>query len=267
MITAAYLLFVLAALSLLLFGIRALQSRAFVSAEGSRKLVHVGMGLIAFPLPWCFPSAAPVWLIAAAAALALIVVRFVPGANRRFGAVLGATGRLSFGEFYFPAGIAVTFMLGHENHAAWCSAVGVLAFADTAGALAGGRFGQLKYAIRGNHKSIEGSIAVLLTALVWITLMLVFMTDQSLSSALLGATMVASAAMVIEAVSWRGLDNLLLPIVAVSLVKAWTDPSHDARLSIVAAVGLLFAIALAVAGVTGRRRLRNSRFITSSPQR
>ncbi|MDQ6765381.1 MAG: hypothetical protein M3Z22_04685 [Verrucomicrobiota bacterium] len=217
--TTAFVLLVLGALAALLFSVRALQVRRVVSSEMARKLVHVAMGFIGFPLPWFFANAGPVWLLAAAAVVALAVVRFIPAATCRLGAVLGGTGRVSLGEFYYPLGVAVAFTLAGGNRAAYCAAVGVLAFADTAGALVGKRWGSHRFKLRGGTKSCEGSGAVLATSPVWVAAMLVFVGGASLNVALSRGLLVAAAAAAVEAVSSHGLDNLFLPIVVVELTR------------------------------------------------
>lgn len=222
MITACFIFIVLGTLGALFLSVNALQKSGRLGAEGGRKMVHVGMGVIGLSLPWFFKTAGPVWLLGVLGGLAVAVVRFVPAATRRFGAVLGGVGRASNGDLYFPLGIALAFTLARGIPVFFCGAVGVLAFADTAGALVGTRWGRHPYSVFGNRKSLEGSAAVLFAAAGWVALSFAALGHDSWPASLQGGLLVGIAAMVIEAVSWRGLDNLLLPVAVVELMAIWT---------------------------------------------
>ena len=69
---------VLAALGALLAAVRLVQRSGFVEAEGARKLVHMGMGMVCLTFPWVFQTVWPVWVLAGGAAVALGALRAVP---------------------------------------------------------------------------------------------------------------------------------------------------------------------------------------------
>lgn len=213
---------ILGALSALLLGVRALQSAKRVGPEISRKLIHIGMGAIALVLPWAFHRVTPVWILALLALSGLGAVRFVPPITASLGSVLGGVSRVSLGELYFPIGVAAAFTLAGRNHAAYCGAVCVLAFADSAGALVGSRWGTLRYALLGDSKSVEGSAAVLITSVISVGPAVFLFDSEPFLSALRCGFVVGAAATFIEAVSRRGLDNLLLPLASVVLIVAWS---------------------------------------------
>jgi len=220
MTTAWFAILVVAALGLLFGVVDALQRRGRMGAEAGRKTVHIGMGFIGVLLPWFFRSPGPVWLLCALAAAFLGSVRMVPAVGRRLGKVLGGVERTTYGDMFYPLGVAAAFTLSGEK-AAFCAAVGTLAFGDTAGAIVGPRWGRLRYAFLGCRKSLEGSCAVLLTCAVWTGCAMAFLGGASLPSAAAGAVLVSTAAALIEAASWCGLDNLLLPVAVVWLVRIW----------------------------------------------
>src|SRR5512142_3371988 len=102
-------------LSALLGGLRLLQRRWAIDAEVSRKAVHVGMGLTCAALPWLFDAAWPVWLLAAVAGAALLAIRLVPALRAAVGGVLGGVERQSWGELWFPVGVAAVFTLARGD--------------------------------------------------------------------------------------------------------------------------------------------------------
>jgi phytol kinase len=210
---------VLAAFCVLMLGVRGLQAGKSVGPETGRKLVHAGMGIVALSFPWIFMDSRPVWLLASISMAMLGAVRLVPSVAARFGEVLGGVGRNSLGEIFFPLGLALAFTLADGNAAAFCGAAGVLAFADTAGALVGTRWGRRRYSPMGNRKSIEGSAAVLAVSSIWIALAYVALDAKTWTAALKGGLLAGFAVTVIEAVFCYGLDNLVLPPVVVELMK------------------------------------------------
>jgi phytol kinase len=210
---------VIAALGVLMVGVRSLQTRQLVGPEIARKLVHVGMGIIVLFLPWIFRDPWPVWILALVAAALLTAVRLVPAIAARFGQVLGGVDRSSLGEIFFPLGVATALTLARGNAAAFCGAVGVLAFADTAGAVVGTRWGRRKYSFAGNHKSIEGSAAVFIVSVISVATAYALLDVKTGPELLRSTLVVGSVATLVEAVSWYGLDNLFLPVVVVALMN------------------------------------------------
>jgi phytol kinase len=177
------------------------------------------MGIIALPFPWIFRDSRPVWVLAGLSIGILCSVRLVPNLAGRFGGVLGGVGRTSLGDLFFPVGMAGAFTLAHGNAAAFCAAAGVLAFADTAGALVGTRWGRLHYSLFGNQKSLEGSAGVFLVASIWVAAVPVALGTKALVPNLAAGLFTGLIATLAEALSIWGLDNLLLPIVVVTLMR------------------------------------------------
>jgi phytol kinase len=212
---------VIGALCLFILGVRALQARRHVGSEFGRKLVHGGMGVIAVSFPWIFMDSRPVWFLAIVSIAILGTIRYVPSVARRFGSVLGGVDRASLGDVLFPLGLASAFTLAHGDKAAFCAAAGVLALGDTAGALVGVRWGRTRFSIAGTTKSVEGSIAVLAVSFLCVTLAFAALGTTALAVSIAAGLIVGLAAALVEAVSSYGLDNFLLPITVVELMRHW----------------------------------------------
>jgi phytol kinase len=160
-----------------------------------------------------------VWLLAGLAVAALGAVRVVPILRNQFGGVLGGVGRASWGELYFPVGVALVFTLAEGEARYFCIPVGVLTFADAAGALIGQRWGRIRYVAVESTKSVEGSGAVLLVTWACVTGGLALFTDLPGPHLWLAGLGLGLFATLVEAVSWRGLDNLLLPLAVLAQLK------------------------------------------------
>ncbi|MEO6874513.1 MAG: hypothetical protein ABI222_06790 [Opitutaceae bacterium] len=210
---------VIMALGGFMLGVRWLQARRWLGTETGRKVVHVGMGGIALTFPWIFPHPRPVWALALIGIAILAAVRWVPSLTQRFGQVLGGVDRVSLGEMFFPLGVALAFTLARGQAAAFCGATGVLAIGDTAGALVGTRWGRRRYVIFGHAKTLEGSAAVWLASSACIAVAFAEL-DPAAGPAVLGRAMLnGAAAALAEAVLPFGLDNFVLPVVVVLLMR------------------------------------------------
>ncbi|MGJ8695272.1 MAG: diacylglycerol/polyprenol kinase family protein [Verrucomicrobiaceae bacterium] len=207
--------------------------RLHLSAEGSRKLVHLGMGTICLSFPWLFEDPAHVDLLAALAVISLLLLRWL---KPKIGDVLHRVQRLSFGELLFPVGVAIVFRLSDGSPSTYLPAIGILTFADTAGALIGRRFGKHHYRTNAGQKSLEGSLAVFLVSflITWASGI-----HHDLITALLIATVVALVATMAEGVLGAGIDNLLLPITVYALLFFLNDLTWT---ELLARIGIIFAL-------------------------
>ena len=229
---------VLGGLGALLLGVKAGQARGVFGAEGARKAVHVGMGVICLTFPVLFKEVWPVWVLAGLAVVALGALRVVPVLMRGIGGVLHDVKRTSLGEMYFPVGVAAVFTLARGDVLTFGVPVALLTFADAAGALVGKRRGRHFYETLEGRKSIEGSLAVVATAWVCVTVPLLLTGHDWRGSVLIGAV-IGLFGMILEAISWRGLDNVFLPLAAFAQLVIYLGLSLEAlgaRLAVLAAL-------------------------------
>jgi phytol kinase len=211
---------VLVVLACLLLGIRTAQSRSKWHPEISRKAVHVAMGMVCLTFPWLFKEAWPVWVLAVAAMVALAGIRSMPVLSRNMGHVLGGVQRQSWGELLFPMAVAFVFWLSRENPLLFCIPILILSLADALAALIGQRYGFGAYETDDGWKSFEGSVAFFLVAFLSTHIPLLLASDIGRLECLLIATAMGLILMLLEAISWRGLDNLFVPLISyVCLVR------------------------------------------------
>jgi phytol kinase len=187
-------------------------ARPRLHPELSRKLAHMGMGLATLFFPLLFGAAWPVWALSVSFMMVLAALRWVGPLRERFGKVLGDVKRQSWGEFYFPLAVAIVFTIAHLQPARYVISLLVLTLADAVAALIGTRFGKLRYRTDEGWKSIEGSLSLFAVAAISTAVPAAFMTHQDLVRLEITAICVGVLAALVEAIAWRGLDNLFLPL-------------------------------------------------------
>ncbi len=209
-----------ALLSAVLAGASALTQRLHLQSELGRKLVHVALGLYCLTFPLMFDAT---WEVVATCALACGVLLLARRA--RFGAALHCVERFSFGELMFAASVALLFYLKDGHYALALRGVHqapqpvlyilpllILTLSDAASALVGVNYGRLRFRVEDGFKSVEGVIAFVLTAWLLALICLLMLTDLPRGQSIVLALIVALFGALFEAASWRGLDNLFIPV-------------------------------------------------------
>lgn len=218
--------------------------RLGVSPEGLRKLAHIGTGILAISFPWLFSSLEPVLILCALALTLLAAISAVPSIRARLGASLYSVGRDSHGEFYFPIAVAVLFALAHGDKLLYVIPLLVLTLADAVAAILGSAYGKNSYVGIGGNKSIEGSVAFFAVAFFAVHVPLLLFSDLSRPQTLLVAADIALVVTLLEAVSWRGLDNLIIPLGVLLLLHIYTAMPVQPLVERLIAALLLLALVL-----------------------
>jgi phytol kinase len=243
---------IVAALGGLIGAMRLYQRVASPHPELTRKLVHIGMGLVVLWLPWLFDDVWPVLVLAGVSVAGLLLVRVVGALKRAVGGVLGGVGRSSFGELYYPLAMAALFVLYKLEHETpddrrvmlYCIPVLLLALADAAAALVGVRYGLTRYHTAEGLKSAEGSVAFFTCAFLLVHVPLLLWTDLGRVETVLVALLLAWLATLFEAVAWAGLDNLVLPLASFLLLRLYMQMSIADLLLRLAETAVLLGILL-----------------------
>ena len=241
---AAWLLLALGAL-------RAISRGTRVDGEILRKGMHVALGLSALTYPWLFDSAIPPVLIAALTLSVLLLLRFTPRARAELGGVIHGVKRSSEGDLWFPVSVAAVFALAAGNMVLYIIPTLTLTIADAFAALVGARYGRARYdTLEGEHKSAEGSLAFFLIAFFATHVPLLIFTSVGRTESLLIGLTFGFLVMLLEAVAWRGLDNVFIPVGGFFLLRSYM-PMPARALAIVLAVTIaMFAVVV----VLRRRR-------------
>lgn len=219
-----------------------------VPREATRKLAHVLCGLTAASFPLLFRSA---WSVALVAAVFLAVMAWTR-ARGRLSAIHGVA-RRSDGALWFPVAIAVVFVQASGRPWLYLAAVLVLTVSDTLAALVGEAYGRHRYRLCAGWKSLEGSAAFLVSALLCVLVPLLLMSGLERTACLVLALYVAVLATLLEALSPAGRDNLLVPLgVGVALAGLAGRPLPELLTHLVALLAVI-AGALALLMASGPR--------------
>ncbi|MFQ3578139.1 MAG: hypothetical protein SNJ52_03900, partial [Verrucomicrobiia bacterium] len=202
---------------------RWIQKRLSWHPEAARKMIHLVLGLATLSFPWLFGSTWPVWLLAALAIGLFLLLRFWQPARTGLGEAIHSVERSSLGEYCFPLAVAVVFQLAEGVPARFLIPILILTLADATGALVGVRYGKALYRSGGGMKSAEGSVAFFVVAFLSVHVPLLLLTEVGRVESLLIAVIVGVMVMLMEAVSWRGLDNLFVPLLAFLALEGLID--------------------------------------------
>ncbi len=96
------------------------------------------------------------------------------------------------------------------NHMSAVIALGMLTWGDGLAPYFGGKYGKKRYRIWGQEKSHVGSLTVILAGFIG-SLLMIWITGTGTGLAVGLVALLAFVAMIVEAISPRDLDNLLIP--------------------------------------------------------
>ncbi|MDF2983933.1 MAG: cytidylyltransferase family protein, partial [Devosia sp.] len=215
----------------LMGGVRYFAGRYSIGPETQRKLVHVATGTAALFFPLLFSNALPVFLLIGAALLLMLALRSPMLAS--VGGVLHEVKRESWGEIYLALAIAFTFFRGLGEPILYVLPLLVITLSDTASALVGTTYGKRRFAVEDGSKSLEGVAAFFVVTWLVALVTLLLLTDAPRLNVVVLSFLVAAFCALVEADSWRGLDNLFVPIGAHLLLQQYLA-SSSAELVVVA---------------------------------
>ncbi|MRU16342.1 hypothetical protein FDP25_12940 [Roseovarius sp. A21] len=219
-----------------------------LGSEVQRKLVHVGTGLYALTLPWLFPERWPVYMLIGLTLAVMLLLRLPRFANGIGGALHGVE-RRSYGDVLLAASVGLCFFFANGDALLYVLPLAVLTLADAAAALVGTRYATRLYRVEEGYKSVEGTVAFSLVTLLLSIICLMFLVDLPPGNILALSVMVTGFASLVEAQSWRGFDNLFLPLGLLVFLSVHVD-SNLVELVVFA---VLFLIAIVGFRLVGTR--------------
>ncbi|MFN8522456.1 MAG: hypothetical protein U0821_05045 [Chloroflexota bacterium] len=216
------------------------------SAELSRKIAHIGLGLLTVSFPWLFDETWPVLVTTGAIVVYLVTLRFSLTLKAHVGGVLDAVARRSLGEIYFPVAVGTLWLLTGGDPLLYCIPLLVLTLADSAAALVGSAYGHWKYVTpEGSRKSAEGSVAFFMVAFFAIHVPLLLFSTAGRAETLLIALILGLLVTLFEAIAWEGLDNLFIPLGGFVLLRDLLDRGTGEltfQLGVLCAVAIIAAV-------------------------
>ncbi|WP_412063367.1 hypothetical protein [Rubrivirga sp. IMCC45206] len=234
---------VLGAFGLTLAVLRWAQLRRGLGAVATQKALHAAMSAVALSLPWLFDADWPLAVLAAVAVATVLAIRFIPALRQSVGHVLH-DGAASIGDVSFPLAVWALYVLADGSAVLYSIPILLLGIASPVAGLVAERHDVARFD-DDEDKSQEGAVAFLFVAFLCVHVPLLLFTPVGRAEALWIGAIVAVLATIVETVSWRGLNNLFVPLGAYAvLVRLLT---FDATLLVGHAavlVGLLGVVAV-----------------------
>ncbi|MBL7074150.1 DUF92 domain-containing protein [candidate division KSB1 bacterium] len=229
-----------------------IRSRLGWPGEVTRKLVHVLVGVLVFSTPFFIQSPIPLYILA----IIFIVVNFT---TTKFGLLKGMhdTERVTYGTTYYPiAFLFLVLFFWKDYKVVLMAAMLILALGDAAATLVGKN-------IRGAHiyyfskakKSVEGSSTLFLLTVIITLLCLHYLgyidgLKIHFPEALWIAVLTAIGAVVIEALSGYGLDNLFTPLGAAFITHFMIV--HGPVTNLYFTLGMIFALVVVIISIRAK---------------
>jgi phytol kinase len=201
--------------------LRLLRRRHGLHPELTRKLAHVGLGLTTLSFPWLFHATWPVVVVCGIAIATLLALRLLPVLRAQVGGVVHGIDRASLGDLYFPVSVVGLWILADRDWVLYTLPILTLTLADATAALIGIRYGRVRYDGAEGKKSLEGSVAFCIVAYFAIQGPLLLFTRTGRAESMLIAATFGVLVMLLEAVAWRGLDNVFIPFGGFLLLRAF----------------------------------------------
>lgn len=128
-----------------------------------------------------------------------------------------ANEKKSYGIIVYPISLAIMAIVSYactNNH--YLGGVGIVAlsYGDGMAAVIGKLYPKGKYTIGYAHKTLAGSIAMLIMTFVMLIVYLVFIVGLHMNTIIYRVIITAIIATIVEAITPRGFDNLSVPISA-----------------------------------------------------
>lgn len=189
-----------------------------VNAEWTRKIVHIGTGLLSLLFPILLSNHWHVLLLCSSFAIILIV-------SLRFNLLksINAIRRKSYGSMYYPLSVYTCFLFTqwfNDTHPeSWAGymiyylPILLLAICDPIAALVGSKKPIVRFAMGDAFKSIGGAMGFFASALILTSLAFYLSSMPFIFSTIAAILIISFSTMLAEFISRNGLDNLLIPIV------------------------------------------------------
>ena len=209
-----FLLFFLFIIVLIIFSELILKN--FCSNNTNRKIIHITVGVAVSFSPYFFSNNhQPVLL-----ALIFLIINFFSHRNN-FLKSFHFIERESYGTIFFPISYLLLAILFWDYSEHITISFLILAIADPFASIIGENIkSKLSFNILGDDKTMQGSIAMFICSLIIILILSNhFFNHWSITYKLMAAIIISFAVTISEALSYKGSDNLSIPITAFLFIE------------------------------------------------
>lgn len=205
------MILVLAAFILFFLLLNKLEKSEKLNSEIIRKILHIGSGIGGLTLPFIFEKKSSVIILGAVFLVLLISIRIVKHNVIGFKKVLETKNRKTFGDIYFIISIMGLWLVSSDDKVMYALPLIILMFSDAFAALIGEFYSKYKFNTGFGVKSIEGSVTFFLTTYFICINFFLFFSDIESINIVLVSLLLSILTMILEIISWNGLDNLFVP--------------------------------------------------------
>ncbi|PIE79516.1 MAG: hypothetical protein CSA11_11840 [Chloroflexi bacterium] len=189
------------------------------SSNFTRKVIHIGVGMMSWGLIFVFTSPWPFIIMCLLFAVFLYL-------DFRFGffPAMASQDKNNMGTVYFPIASAVVVFVFWELPPLMVAALMPLTWGDGLAPVVGRAYGKRSYFIANHKRTVEGSLGFFVFGFLftWLALWIMpGMPDITPLATIVSALVVMVAATLVEAVSIWGIDNLTITAVAILIFHFW----------------------------------------------
>ena len=189
------------------------------NSELNRKILHIGSGIGGILLPFIFKEKMPVVILGIFFLALLTGIRVIRHKAAGLKKVVEMKSRKTLGDIYFVISILGLWCVSGEDRILYILPLIVLMLSDAFAALIGAFYSKFKFDTGFGTKSIEGSVIFLLTTYsVCSNFFLLFSNIRNVNIVLL-SLLLSILTMILEVISWNGLDNLFIPFFVYLFLK------------------------------------------------
>ncbi len=200
-------------------------------------------------LPLLFDTTWPVVALLLIALALMGWLRLPQVRSTGMGKAVHAVERRSWGDIWLALAIGFVFLQAGDEYIFYALPLAIITLSDTAAALTGSAYGRRRFAVEDGVKSWEGVVAFFMVSVIVAMAMLLLLTDAPRINVVVLAFAIAAFGAVVEAVSWRGLDNLFVPICLQFFIKGYLFAEPMA----LALIALQFGVALIAVALVARQ--------------
>ena len=189
------------------------------SSSFTRKVIHIGVGMMSWFIPYLFTNPWP-FVVACAFFAILNLLDYKYG----FFSAMASSDKSNLGTVYFPIAAAVVAIIFWDRPPLMVAALMPLTWGDGIAPVVGKKFGKRLYHIHTSTRSLEGSLGFFVACFffTWLALWLVEGSPViSPAEAILPALIVTTTTTIAEAISIWGLDNITITAVSIFILSIW----------------------------------------------
>jgi dolichol kinase len=207
---------ILACAFLLLFGLGELLYHKFsVKSEYTRKLVHLGTGVLSMLFPLLLSNHWFVLILCTSFLLILVL-------SLKFNLLqsINKINRKSYGSILYPIVVYILFLFyANQNELIYFYLpILILAVCDPVAALLGKQWPIGKFKILNETKTLIGSSAFFVSSFALSLIVFLGFGSDDLSKLIFPIALISLSAAIIEAVSQKGFDNLFIPVIVAGVM-------------------------------------------------